>query len=301
MITEQQRVERRSYVGGSDAAAILGLSKYHTAISLWLEKTGQTISTGEAPNEPAEWGNILEDPVSKEYARRTGLKIARVNHTRQHREHAWMRANLDRRVIGKPEIVEIKTVRALGDEPRADHVAQVRHYLAVTDTARAHLVYLVSGQRLQSFIIERDMTAEAALIAAEQAFWHCVQTRTPPAVQRVSDWRILHPQDNGTSLTADSDSLYALKRLRAIKAQIREAEMLAEIQEGTIQSLMGDAAQLVDTEGFTLATWKNSKPTEAIDTKRLRAEQPELAKQYTSTRASTRRFVLKDLPEAAPC
>jgi len=301
MITEQQRIERRNYIGGSDAAAILGLSPYNTAVTLWMEKTGQTETTDDTPSEPAAWGNLLEDVVAREYASRHSLKIAKVNQTRRHPANEWMRANLDRRVIGRPEIVEIKTVRGLGDEPRPDHIAQVRHYLAVTETERAHLVYLVAGQRLQSFIIERDQTAEAALMEAEQAFWQCVQTRSPPAVQRITDWRILHPQDNGNSITADSDSLYALKRLRLMKTQIRELEALAEIQEGAIQEVMKDAAQLMAPDGYTLATWKTSKPSEVIDTKRLRLEQPELAKQYSTPRAGSRRFVLKDLPEAAPC
>ena len=297
MITEQQRLERMGYIGGSDAAAILGLSPYRSAIELWLEKTGQTEQGNDTPSEPAEWGNILENTVAQEYARRTGLKIARVNQTRRHPKHDWMRANLDRRVIGQPEIVEIKTVRALGDEPRPDHVAQVRHYMAVTKTERAHLVYLVSGQRLQSFIIERDPEAEAQLIAAEQAFWDCVQSRTPPAVQRVSDWRILHPTDSGQSVTADCDAAYAIKRLHVIKNQIIELEMLAEACEGTIQEAMKDASTLISPEGFTLATWKAARPSQVIDSKRLRLEQPELAARYSTERAGSRRFVLKPLPE----
>lgn len=301
MITEQQRLERRHYIGGSDAAAILGISPYHSAVSLWMEKTGQIEPNEESPSEPAEWGNLLEDVVSREYARRAGIKIARVNQTQRHTEHPWMRANLDRRVVGRPEIVEIKTVRGLGDEPRPDHTAQVRHYMAVTQAERAHLVYLVAGQRLQSFIIERDPAAEAALIEAEQAFWQCVQSRTPPAIQRLSDWRILHPQDNGSVITADPEAAYALKRLYTLKAKIREMDMLAEACEGTIQGLMGDAAELVAPDGTTLVTWRTAKPTERIDTKRLREEQPELVAQYTTTRPGSRRFVLKDLPEADPC
>lgn len=160
-------------------------------------------------------------------------------------------------------------------------------------------VYLVSGQRLQSFIIERDPEAEAQLIAAEQAFWDCVQSRTPPAVQRVSDWRILHPTDSGQSVTADCDAAYAIKRLHVIKNQIIELEMLAEACEGTIQEAMKDASTLISPEGFTLATWKAAKPSQVIDSKRLRLEQPELAARYSTERAGSRRFVLKPLPEVS--
>jgi putative phage-type endonuclease len=296
MITEQQRIERRGYIGGSDAAAIVGVSPYRTAIELWQEKTGQVEPGNDTPSEPAEWGNILENVVAKEYSRRTGLKIARVNQTRQHAAHDWMRANLDRRVIGKPEIVEIKTVRGLGDEPRPDHLLQVRHYMAVTDTERAHLVYLIAGQRLQSFVIERDMQAEELLIKAEAEFWRHVQDKTPPAVQRITDLRLLHPQDNGQAITVDCDTAYALKQLRTYRAKREEIEAEISRHEAIIQEAMGDAAALVSETGQTVVTWKTSKPSEVIDTRRLKEEQPELAARYLTTRAGSRRFVVKDAP-----
>lgn len=295
MITEQQRIERRRYIGGSDAAAIAGVSPYRTAIELWQEKTGQVEPGNDTTSEPAEWGNILEDVVAKEYSRRTGLKIARVNQTRQHQTHDWMKANLDRRVIGKPEIVEIKTVRGLGDEPRPDHLLQVRHYMAVTDTERAHLVYLIAGQRMASFVIERDMQAEELLIKAEADFWRHVQDKTPPSVQRITDLRLLHPQDNGQTIAADCDTAYALKQLHTYRARKHEAEEEISRHEAIIQAAMGDAAALVSETGQTLVTWKTSKPSEVIDTKRLMAEQPELAAGYLKTREGSRRFIVKDV------
>jgi len=295
MITEQQRIERRSYIGGSDAAAIFGVSPYRTAIELWLEKTGQTELGSDTPSEPAEWGNILEDVVAKEYSRRMGLRIARVNQTRQHGTHAWMRANLDRRIVGKPEIIEIKTVRGLGDEPRPDHLLQVRHYMAVTDTERAHLVYLIAGQRLQSFIIERDPEAEAELIRLESAFWQCVETRTPPPVQRATDWRILYPQDNGGSVAAIGSEIQVLTDLAETKAKIKELEAAEMALEGVIQAAMKDAERMTAPDGRTLATWKTSKPSEVLDTKRFKAEQPETAAKYTTTRQGSRRFTIKGI------
>lgn len=297
MITEQQRIERRGYIGGSDAAAIVGASPYRTAIELWQEKTGQVEQGNDTPSEPAEWGNILENVVAKEYSRRTGLKIARVNQTRQHAAHGWMRANLDRRVIGKPEIVEIKTVRGLGDEPRPDHLLQVRHYMAVTDTERAHLVYLIAGQRLQSFVIERDKAAENALMAAEAAFWECVQTRTPPAVQRITDLRILYPQDNGAGISAGDDEIKAIARLTSTKARIKALEAEALTLEAAIQAAMKDAERITAPDGRTLVTWKTSKPSEVLDAKRLREELPELAARYLTTRAGSRRFIIKETAE----
>src|SRR3546814_3059324 len=38
---EKFMLERRSYIGGSDMAAIYGVSPFTTAVELWLQKTGQ--------------------------------------------------------------------------------------------------------------------------------------------------------------------------------------------------------------------------------------------------------------------
>lgn len=93
---------RRLGIGGSDVAAILGLSKYSSPYQLWLDKTGRS-ELEDSTSEPAYWGNMLEDIVAKEYAKRNGVKVQRVNATIAHPEHDWMRANIDRAIIN-PEI-----------------------------------------------------------------------------------------------------------------------------------------------------------------------------------------------------
>lgn len=40
-ITQKQREFRRSHIGSSDIAAILGKDPYKTAYDVWLDKTGQ--------------------------------------------------------------------------------------------------------------------------------------------------------------------------------------------------------------------------------------------------------------------
>lgn len=58
---------RQSGIGGSDIAAIVGVSPYNTAYDIWVSKTGEIKETS---SEYAYWGTQLEDIVAKEFSKR---------------------------------------------------------------------------------------------------------------------------------------------------------------------------------------------------------------------------------------
>jgi putative phage-type endonuclease len=89
--------ERMKGIGGSDVAAALGISPSRTPVGLWQEKRGQ--GKPQEPSEPMLWGTILEDPIAKEFQRRTGMKVQKFGYTFVDGEEDWMRANIDRAVI----------------------------------------------------------------------------------------------------------------------------------------------------------------------------------------------------------
>jgi predicted phage-related endonuclease len=64
---------RRSGIGGSDAAAAVGVSPFRTPLDLYLEKLGlgDPRETGEA----AEWGTILEPVLLRQLAIREGVFV----------------------------------------------------------------------------------------------------------------------------------------------------------------------------------------------------------------------------------
>lgn len=91
--------ERSKGIGGSDVATVLGLNPYKTPLSLWEEKTGKT--KGSPAGEAAYWGTTLEDIVAKEFSKRTGMKIQRVNFLLSTGENGWMRGNIDRAIVNE--------------------------------------------------------------------------------------------------------------------------------------------------------------------------------------------------------
>src|SRR5215469_14323159 len=90
--------ERRTGIGGSDAAAALGLSPWQTPYDLWEQKTGRAPPIEQT--EPMLWGHLLEDIVRREYARRTGLEARPVAEMIRHPHRSWMFAHLDGEVLG---------------------------------------------------------------------------------------------------------------------------------------------------------------------------------------------------------
>lgn len=66
--------ERKTYIGGSDLGSILGINNFRTELDVYFEKTAEGIAEDTA-SEAAYWGNVLEDVVAQEYAKRTGFKI----------------------------------------------------------------------------------------------------------------------------------------------------------------------------------------------------------------------------------
>ena len=91
---------RRQGIGGSDVAAILGLSKFKTQQELWMEKTGRLVQQQSADaEERMHWGNTLEDVVAKHYAQQSGKKVQRINQILHHPECHIAMANLDRVVL----------------------------------------------------------------------------------------------------------------------------------------------------------------------------------------------------------
>ena len=65
--------ERENRIGGSDIAAILGISPWSTPVSVYLRLCGMATPTEET--EAMRRGTILEDPVARVYAARKGYKV----------------------------------------------------------------------------------------------------------------------------------------------------------------------------------------------------------------------------------
>lgn len=131
-MTNEQRTawleSRRTGIGGSDVAAVLGLNPWKTPLDVWNDKLG--ISEDKEMSEPAYWGTVLEDTVAKEFQLRTGKRVQKVSHQFADPETPWAIANIDRAIIN-PDIA--KRVRPL--EMTEKEIAKYGYRPITTDIA----------------------------------------------------------------------------------------------------------------------------------------------------------------------
>ena len=101
MSREEWLERRRSSIGGSDTAALLGLDSYNSPYSLWCEKTGKIIPEDISDKEAVRLGNDLEDYVARRWMEATGKKVRKDNHILYNDQYPYAHANIDRAVVGE--------------------------------------------------------------------------------------------------------------------------------------------------------------------------------------------------------
>jgi putative phage-type endonuclease len=175
---------RMTGIGGSDAAAVLGLSKWKTPLQVYLEKLGQ--GGLMLDNEAMAWGRALEPVIRQQYAERTGRIVYLPDTALRHKEHDFMIANLDG-YTDDGRVLEVKTARSGqewgepgSDEIPTNYLLQVQHYLTVTGFEWADVAVLIGGSDFRIYEIRADKDLQALLIEGEAEFWQRVQDRNPP-------------------------------------------------------------------------------------------------------------------------
>jgi putative phage-type endonuclease len=321
---EEWLAKRRSGIGGSDIAAILGLSPWKTAVDVWLDKTGQSTEDAICNAESVRWGTLLEDVVAREYSKRKKCAVQRVNRILRHPAHEWAVGNIDRAIVtpksrvrvaddggtllGADGLLEVKTASAYkagdwgrdGDEDAVPvhYQAQVMWYLCITGQTWADVAALIGGQRMVIRRIHRDDETIAAMLERAHEFWHQhVLTRKPPEPAKAKDVERLFPADNGEAIEATDDLLAAYNSAREAKARIAQAEADYEAAAERIKLALGERSALT-LNGKPLVTWKASKPTRRTDWKEVAAAlhaPADLIAEYTTETPGSRRFLIKEI------
>lgn len=184
MSREEWLAQRRHSIGGSDAAAIIGLNHWASPYTVWADKTGRL--PDKPDTEAMRIGRDLEEYVARRWCEDTGKEARRCNAILYNDDYPFAHADVDRLVVGEDAGLECKTTSTLDvkqfgntDFPE-QYYAQCVHYLAVTGLQKWYLAVLVFGRGFFTFELERDEAEIEALMAAEQSFWVKVQTDTPP-------------------------------------------------------------------------------------------------------------------------
>lgn len=291
---EEWKELRSHYIGGSDAAAVVGLNAFSSPYALWAEKTGK--APGFSGNLATEVGTYLEEFVAQKFAAETGKRVRKSNQSFFNSDYPWAIANIDREIIGEDAGLEIKTTSELnmkkfrGGEYPANYYCQCVHYLAMTGKQRWYLAILIGNRDFRWFTIERDEAEIAALMAAEADFWEMVKNNTPPVADgsqaTTAAIKTIYAESNDDTVDLTLENT-ALAQYIAIGKQIAELESMRDEAANKIKSFMGEAGG-GECDGFRVS-WKSST-RRTFDSKRFAKENPglDLAGYYKET--STRTF-----------
>jgi len=191
---------RRTGIGGSDVAALMGVSPFKTTRDLYYDKCGIHPMLPDDANWVAKKvGHLLEDLVAEIFMFKTGYKVFQIKKMFRHPLYGFMLADVDYFVElpgGKRAILECKTGNYHTQDKWADGAVPIhyeyqgRHYMSVMNLDTVFYACLF-GNNENEFVyrkIERDMDQEAAMIEQEQYFWEeNVQKRVEPPYTESGD------------------------------------------------------------------------------------------------------------------
>lgn len=272
---------RRHGIGGSDAAAIVGLSKWASPYTVWADKTGRL--PDKPDTEAMRQGRDLEEYVAQRFSEATGKRVKRCNAILYNPAYPHSHADVDRMIVGENAGLECKTTSTLdvkqfrGVEFPEKYYAQCVHYMAITGADRWYLAVLVLGKEFHVYTLERDEAEIRALMDAETAFWEqYVEKDTPPAAdgaESTTDAIRTIYSDSSQSICILFGRETLLEEYMALKSQSKALDArIAEIQN-TIMEDMQDAER--GECGAYTVIWK-AQERETFQRKEFEKAHPEI-------------------------
>lgn len=304
MSHEEWLYTRKCGIGGSDAAAACGLSRWKSPLALWKDKISNEIE--EKNSESMYWGTVMEPILREEFTKRTGLKVEKMPYIFGCKEHPFMIADIDgivRETDGSVSLLEIKTVSSFAEKEWADgglpmeYYLQIQHYLTVCDLKKAYIAYLIGGNNFGYRTIEYDVETSEMLIKMEEAFWQSVRDKIQPEVTALDAEALaeLYPKSTPTRtiLPAEADSI--VKEYLAVKQLAGNVKEQLAFHENRLKAMLKNSECGKTPAGYSVS-WK-SFGTKRLDSTRLKKEHPALAAEYT-TETSCRKFIITEPKEA---
>lgn len=272
-LTTDQLEVRRTFLGGTDMAAVAGLSTYARPVDVWLEKLGEAPPHTENPM--MAMGTLQEPVVASLFTAATGIKLRRPAGPVRDRLRPWLGGHLDR-YAGPDAVFEAKwgersdrwgescTLACLSGhqhQPRvpAGYAVQLEHYLGVTGRSRGYLAVLLGYADFRWYVLERDDEVVEQLRELGRRFWH----------ENVVPQLAPEPDGSGTyssylrrryaaagelEIVASPEQQVLWAQYRAALEQQESVEQQVELAAQRLQRSMGSATKLLLPDGHI--TWR---------------------------------------------
>lgn len=190
-------------------------------------------------------------------------------------------------------VVDAKASARGYDSPQLHYQAQLQAYLHLGNARRGMLATL-SGLHLQVDVLERsDHEIELLLALAERFMEYVYADAQPPPLAHPDDRAAvlqLHPNAEPRKVRETREVRDARRELRALlEAEAARKERIDHLR-AVVTNHMGAAATLIDAHDNEVATWKNVT-SRRMDTKRLKAEAPDVWERYALPNTTRRLLV----------
>jgi predicted phage-related endonuclease len=234
-------VNRRSFIGGSDARVIMGVDE-DALIRLWREKRGEVEPQDLSHNLIVQLGRVTEDLNRQWFERNSGHAVKDVQRRVRHPVNRWMGATLDGLVAPTGAVFEAKFMLpwSFSEEGAAEkHMAQVQHNMWVVNAKMSALSIITGGGKWVEIALSADPLYQHLLITAERKFWRCVETGEPPRLFGIDPPR---PRIAAVR-TVDMSASNSWAEFAAIFCSTRPAFLEHEKSKAELKGLMPEDAK----------------------------------------------------------
>lgn len=323
MLTGEQLLIRKTGLGGSDAAAIVGLSPYATPLDIYRDKTSERV---KQTTEPMQRGHALEPFVKSLFELKTGWRVEERSTTQRHGDYPFMLAHLDGVLPSEQALVEFKTALYTSktfeewgqpgtDEIPKHYLIQVAHYASVMNVETVYLGVLFGDDKLfkayqslyalaletgkplsahelenlrcdlRVYVYKRHADLTRKLIQKERAFWFDhVQKNQPPAPQAGCVEDLLQAYPTATSRSVILSEAEIIKVQRLAAIKQQLKELEQQEQVAKAEVLgLFGEASLLVDGSQTPLASWKNKTMTRFDKTRLAQQYPELWSLFSQT------------------
>lgn len=278
---------RQSGIGGSDASAVIGVNPWKSSIQLYMEKKSD--SPKEVKSFRLELGNRLEGLVAELFTEKTGLKVRNVNGILKNDKYPFALGNIDRAILGEKAFLECKTTGSYSLKEWQEGIPihyeiQCLHYMAITGATHCYIAALIGNSEFLFHKLVRDEESINYLMQIEKRFWEENILKDIVPLPDGSDAYSEYLKEKYKFSNNEEIELHFLEngkekllRYDDILSDIKQLEKEKKLIEQEIQAHMKEFE--VARIGTRKITWKNSS-RKTLDSKRLKAEMPDIAEQF---------------------
>ena len=308
MNREEWLKARMSGIGGSEMAAILGVSPWEGPADVWARKKGLTAEKPD--NLRFKIGRKFEGPIAELYAEQEGVKLLKVDGLYHHKDPSIpLVGTPDRLIVGQERGLEVKTadpaVAHTWGEPGTDEIplyytTQVACYMALLGYNDWDVAVLFGTSDFRIYRLHRDLELENMILERAKEFWqtYIVGDKEPPPDSSKSYGEYLgkkYPRNVMPMLVADTLQTGYVEKLIDVRGRLKILEEDERYLENLIKSDLGENEGLLSDAGKI--TWKATKDTEKVNWEAIARElhpaiPVPLIEKHTEVKPGVRRFLV---------